>query len=597
MVRHPRRGDRAGRFAGVREPRDGTQCGRPRSTLARGDRRARARRGLGVRCGRARDVSVELVAGRFRVVRIVGAGGTATVYEAVDERTQQVVALKVLHPHFADDERTWDAFFEEVRASSAIDHPAMVEVVDWGVHQGGGAPSAWIAMEFVPGSTLGQHVRRWGPLARSDALIVADALLRVIEASHDAGIVHRDISPSNVMVEMQFGAAGVRPGSVRLLDFGLADLSGRSTHGADPLLSAAGGGVVANVPYASPEHLTGRSVVEASDVYQVAAVLWFALTGAPPFTGDSEAVSLAHRTSPAPRLRDVLAGIDPALDRAIARALAKDPASRPSARDMRAALLRAGAAETPGDPSPARTANGWQEAVGTTALLPAAVAVSQRSRAGAVRWRRPGGVAVIVVGVLVAGAVIVGLSAAATPTTWDAGPAPTASSAEPTTSAAPSPAAPTIVVPELVGLSRADAEAALVRAGLRVGRVESVDAAASADTVVTASATRGVRLAAGSAVDLAVASGRNAVPDVTGLDADTAGARLTAAGFPSAVVGGVPGQPVISYSPTGSVPLGTAVALTLASAPSPTPTPPGSATPSMTPTPSPTPTGTPTPTP
>ncbi|KQR92256.1 MULTISPECIES: serine/threonine-protein kinase [Microbacterium] len=546
-------------------------------------------------------MTASVVGGRYRIGTTLGSGGTATVYEAHDEQTDRVVALKLLHSHLAKDNAACDAFFEEVAASSAIPHPAIVTAIEWGVDRSGDVPVAWIAMELVPGVTLAQHVRTHGPLRAADTVLLADALLSVVAAAHDAGVVHRDISPSNVMVDMAFDDGGVRRESVRLLDFGLADVSGRSTHGADPLLSAPGAGVVANVPYASPEHLTGASVTEASDVYQIGAVLWFALTGGPPFAGDRDAVSFAHRALPPPRLGDALPGADPTLERILVRALAKQPDTRYAPSAMRSALRGVGRGAGSPAPAPRRPSRATRdEPVGATALLPPPSASRRGGTAVSPRWRRRGAAAAVIAGILVTGAAIVGLSAAATPTAWGS---PAALASTPPVSPTPStsPAVVTVTVPDVVGLSRADAIAGLERAGLHVGRVDLVDAAAAADTVVASVAAPGARVVAGVSIDLRVASGNNLVPDVRGLDASTAGARLTAAGFPSAVVsGGSPGDLVIVYAPQGSVPLGTAVSLTVAPASVPTPTPDApptpSASPSATPTMSPTPTVMPTPT-
>ncbi len=543
-------------------------------------------------------MSDPLVGDRFRIGRRLGSGGTAVVYEAVDGVTGRPVAVKLLHSRLAADRATWDAFFEEVAASSAIAHRGVVEVIDWGVSFGPGEPAVWIAMELVRGLTLSALVAARGPLSVAQVREVGDGLLDVLESAHAAGVVHRDISPSNVMIDPD---AVPLAGSLRLLDFGLADIPGRSTHGADPLLSAPGRGVVANAPYASPEHLTGASVVEESDVYQVGATLWFALTGSPPFTGPTERVVRDHLSAPLPRLRDSRPDVPKDLERALRRALSKSPAERGRAAALRSALGAAAVAPVAQPPVDTRTL-AWRsdDVRGATALLPGmagtagAVQTASRRRPGR-RLRPIGWMVVVGGGALLAG--VVALSAAATPTGLGGAPAASVSSPPTATpSATPTPTGTTgagvlVVVPDTRGLSSGDATAALAAVGLRAGGITVVDAVAAADTVVDTRPAPGARAAASSSVELTVASGEMTVPDLSGgIDVATAQARLSAAGFTGAVGSGSdPNGRVTAWTPTGRTAIGTQILLSttpLESSSSPTPTASASAQPSPSPSPS-----------
>ncbi|EXJ52379.1 serine/threonine-protein kinase [Microbacterium sp. MRS-1] len=246
-----------------------------------------------------------LIAERFHLRKLRGSGGTAAVFEADDTRHGRRVAVKLLHPHLAVGPVAWEAFFEEVRAAQAIAQPNIAEVYDAGLAPGD-PPVAWIAMELVEGVTLADHVRERGPLTIVDAVAVFAAVLDATGAAHAGGVVHRDITPSNIMLTSSASAdADGTVSGIRLLDFGLADVPGRTTRGADPLLSgaaskASNAGVVASVPYASPEQLSGEAVREASDIYQIGATLFFALTGRSPFEGETAAVVRAHLSAPPP---------------------------------------------------------------------------------------------------------------------------------------------------------------------------------------------------------------------------------------------------------------------------------------------------------
>lgn len=555
-----------------------------------------------------------LIAGRFRLGELLGSGGTASVFAAVDTVTGRRLAVKLLHPHLSESAPVRDAFLAEARRTAQVAHPAVVVIVDIGVSDDSGTPIAWIAQERVAGRPLSEHVRAEGPLSPREAVAVAADVLAGLEAAHAAGVIHRDVSPSNVLVRRE-ADGGIR---ATLLDFGLADAAGRTAHGDDVLRSAvtdATAGVVGNVQYASPEQLSGRPVGPRGDLYQVGGLLMFALTGRAPFDGDDRlALARAHLSAPPPVPSVRRHGIAPALDRVVVRALLKDPEDRfDDAGAMRAALLAAQATVDAPANGP-RTPPGPQRADPSVARRPvaavtlAAAAASSSASTPAPSPSSPGrrsagwGTVIAVVAVLVAAATAVPLLAGAgreipvaeAATRAPSPPPTTPPTSDPTPVVASPSTPPPVTVPVLT--SYADAPTVLASAGLRVGEVTVRDEAAVAGTVLESIPGAGSSVPRDSAVALVVASGSNTVPEVSGMDAATATSHLRAAGFATTVVAVVSERPeglVVALEPAAgsSVVLGSAVRVLVARAPAPSPTP---TSPAVTPSPSPTVTPTPT---
>ncbi len=186
------------------------------------------------------QADVSLISGRFELGELIGSGGSASVFAATDGSLPDVpVALKLLHPHLSGSETKRTAFFAEARAAGRVEHPNVVRVIDTGVHDSAGERRAWIAFERAPGVGLDEFVASRGTLAPAHALAVTDGILRALEAIHAAGIVHRDLAPSNVTVAPSPDGS-VAADAVRVLDFGLADAPGRPALGRDVLRSTAG---------------------------------------------------------------------------------------------------------------------------------------------------------------------------------------------------------------------------------------------------------------------------------------------------------------------------------------------------------------------
>jgi len=253
-----------------------------------------------------------LLAGRYRVVGAVGRGAIAEVVRARDERTGEEVALKILYPHLRESAAVVERFRREVEIVRRIAHPHVLgirEVVD-------GDGQLFLVMDYHPGGDLADRLAAQRRVPEEDLRTLAAQLCGALAAAHRAGVVHRDVKPSNVL-------CGAGPGlDVRLCDFGLArtaDLSGLTTANA----------VLGTPEYMAPEVVVDGHADPRSDIYSLGVMLFEAATGRLPFYGDSPyQLMRQHVDVEAPRARSLAPELPPAIDDAIARALAKDPLDR-----------------------------------------------------------------------------------------------------------------------------------------------------------------------------------------------------------------------------------------------------------------------------
>jgi serine/threonine protein kinase len=261
--------------------------------------------------------------GGFRLVRQLGAGGMGGVYEAEENDSGRRVALKLIAPELAASPETVERFRQEGRIASMVAHPRCVFV--HAVDEDAGRP--YIVMELMPGETLKDLVDKKGPLPVEEAIAkTLDVIDGLLEA-HRLEVIHRDVKPSNCFLEPD--------GRVKIGDFGLAKSLSK-----DPHLTKTGSFV--GTPYfASPEQVRGEAIDRQTDVYSVAATLYYLLTGQPPFWGSDSAATLARIVSdPPPSLRTLKPELSPALDRTLLRGLDRDRKRRwQSLEDFKAALL------------------------------------------------------------------------------------------------------------------------------------------------------------------------------------------------------------------------------------------------------------------
>jgi hypothetical protein len=274
--------------------------------------------------GAGEDGFVIEAVGRYWLLRPLGGGGMGTVYEAEDSFSGQRVALKLLLPDFAESEEAVERFRQEGRLASTITHPRCVFVI--AADEDAGRP--YIAMELMPGPNLEELVEERGPLPAEEALARTLDVLDGVHAAHQLGIVHRDVKPSNCFLDTD--------GRVKVGDFGLAKSLLR-----DPRLTRPGT-LVGTPLYASPEQVKGETIGVESDVYSVAATLYFLLTGRAPFqTSDDALATLARIVSddPAP-MRTLRPELPAALDRVVLRGLERDRKHRwRNLDEFRTALL------------------------------------------------------------------------------------------------------------------------------------------------------------------------------------------------------------------------------------------------------------------
>ncbi|MFF7263102.1 Stk1 family PASTA domain-containing Ser/Thr kinase [Streptomyces sp. NPDC008159] len=263
--------------------------------------------------------------GRYELGQVLGRGGMAEVYLAMDTRLGRTVAVKTLRADLARDPTFQARFRREAQSAASLNHPAIVAVYDTGEDYIDGVSIPYIVMEYVEGSTLRELLHSGRKLLPERAMEMTIGILQGLEYAHRNGIVHRDIKPANVML--------TRNGQVKVMDFGIARAMGDS--GMTMTQTSA---VIGTAQYLSPEQAKGEQVDARSDLYSTGCLLYELLTVRPPFVGDSPVAVAYQHVREEPQPPSVFdPEITPEMDAIVLRALVKDPDYRyQSADEMRA---------------------------------------------------------------------------------------------------------------------------------------------------------------------------------------------------------------------------------------------------------------------
>lgn len=300
------------------EPRDeptGPARGPARSAADK--RSVTEKRGAADRRSAADALVGRLLDGRYRIGGRIARGGMASVYEATDIRLDRTVAVKVMHPGLGDDDDFAQRFVREARAAARLNHPHVVGVYDQGDDDG----TVFLAMEYVPGHTLRDVIRKESPMAPLRALALLEPVVSALAAAHRAGLIHRDVKPENVLI-----ADEAHGGGVKVADFGLA-----KAVSADTQHTATGGVLIGTVSYLAPELVVDGRADARADVYAAGVVLYELLTGRKPHEGESPiqvAYRHVHEDVPAPSL--LQPDLPPYVDALVARATSRDRTQRPA---------------------------------------------------------------------------------------------------------------------------------------------------------------------------------------------------------------------------------------------------------------------------
>jgi beta-lactam-binding protein with PASTA domain/predicted Ser/Thr protein kinase len=566
-----------------------------------------------------------LLGGRYQLGAPLGHGGMAEVFTGTDVRLGRDVAVKVLRADLARDPSFQARFRREAQAAASLNAPTIVSVYDTG-EDASGVP--YIVMERVDGRTLRDVLQHEGPLLPERALEIAADICTALATAHAAGIVHRDIKPANVMLNSA--------GQVKVMDFGIARAAADTTSGMTQTAA-----VIGTAAYLSPEQARGETVDARSDLYSTGCLLYELITGTQPFTGDSPvAVAYQHvREDPLPP-SEYDESLSPAIDAVILKAMAKNPANRyQSALEMRADLLRARADE-PVHATPVLLAPttvdvvAHPDAVGSLrvaddhrgrrraayavfALVLLAIVVAVALLVNGATEREPDLVrAPSLVGLTqeqaVARLALDGLQVGDVEEVFDPAPVGTVVRQSPPEGIVVTAGGEvdlvvskgtelTIVPPEVVGMSRPEAEVLLAERDLVVGSDVARDGNFPAGTVLAVSPPPGSQLPVGSPVVLTVASGQVQVPDVRDLPREEAVAALQKAGFSVGIeLRDDAGEPdrVLDQTPVNTLAgRGTTVVLVISQTPPPPPPPSPTPSPSPSPSPPPSPSPSPSPTP
>lgn len=255
------------------------------------------------------------IGGRYEVLKYIGGGGMSRVYLAHDVILDRDVAVKVLNYDFSNEEELKRRFMREALSATSLTHPHIVDIFDVGedgdIH--------YLVMEYIEGQTLKEFIVSNGPLSPERALPIMQQLISAISNAHYNGIVHRDIKPQNILMDLE--------GNVKITDFGIAMALSATAH-------TKTNSVLGTVHYLSPEQARGGMATKKSDIYSVGIVFYELLTGKLPFSGESAvSIALKHLQEETPSVRALFPSIPQSVENVIIKATAKDAASRYGSAD------------------------------------------------------------------------------------------------------------------------------------------------------------------------------------------------------------------------------------------------------------------------
>ena len=272
----------------------------------------------------------KLIGGRYEIISLVGSGGMADVYNAVDNRLSRQVAIKVLKEEYSSDKNFVMKFRAEAQSVAGLSHPNIVNVYDVGEDEG----LHYIVMELVEGITLKKFIERKGRLELKEAVGIAIQIAQGMEAAHTNHIIHRDIKPQNIIISKE--------GKVKVTDFGIAKAATSNT--------IAAGQAVGSVHYISPEQARGGYSDEKSDIYSLGITLYEMISGKMPFAADNTvSVALLHINEEAVPLRELDPEIPASIEKIVQKCMQKKPERRYLTATELIADLRKAVSEPEGD--------------------------------------------------------------------------------------------------------------------------------------------------------------------------------------------------------------------------------------------------------
>lgn len=448
----------------------------------------------------------KILMGRYRLGKMVGAGGMAVVYRALDLETHEHVAVKMLRPELMKDIQLLRQFRKETQIVNQYQHRNIVRTLDTGEEDG----VLFIVMEYIEGETLKEYIERNAPLSHEKAVEIGAQLCDALFYAHSHHLIHRDIKPQNILMTAD--------GTIKVTDFGIARIAQPST------TTMNANQAVGSVHYAAPEQVRGRRTTAQSDIYSAGCVLYEMVTGHLPFEGES-AVEIAIKqlndepVLPSKRIR----GLSPALEQVILKAMEKDPECRyATAREMDNDLRRS-LREPNGTFVERKASNGRFAStmnIQLDEIREGASALSRKVRQTTVpTGPRLNAFQVILLIVIVAGLAVAGVLLKRIN--------------DERAALISNPESTTVPIPGVVGKSANEAQQILAGQGLHSALVEEASEEVPAGVVIAQEPEQDSAVTKGAAVKLVVSSGppQAIIPDLAGKSPEEAQAELESLGF------------------------------------------------------------------